>query len=179
VSALRKNVLAIIIRVLFGFTWIFDGLLETQAGVTPQVLSLLYELNTDGQPSWLTPWFNFWSPLVMHHAALMLRMLIFSETIIGVALVLGVARKIVYYFGIPYSILLWGLSGFGGPYTPYSSDIGAPVIYAFVFLALIGLEQGHRQTVSHIFSFDALIERRLKSWSRLAELNMTPTQSIE
>jgi thiosulfate dehydrogenase [quinone] large subunit len=173
VSNMEKCLLTTILRVLFGVVWVLDGLLETQAGVTPQVLSLLYQLNANGQPSWLTPWFNFWTPIVIHNAALMLGMLFLSEIILGVALVLGVARKLVYYFGVPYSLILWGLSGFGGPYTPYSSDLGAPVMYAFVFLALIALELETGRAASRFLSFDAIIERHLSKWKKLAEFSQS------
>jgi len=110
---------------------------------------------------------------VIHNAALMLGMLFLSEIILGVALVLGVARKLVYYFGVPYSLILWGLSGFGGPYTPYSSDLGAPVMYAFVFLALIALELETGRAASRFLSFDAIIERHLSKWKKLAEFSQS------
>ena len=57
---------------------------------------------------------------------------------------------ITYVTGIAFSLLIWSTAeGFGGPYTAGSADIGTAIIYALV---------------------DAVIERKVSWWYRIAEV---------
>ncbi|MEM3670250.1 MAG: hypothetical protein QW767_00685 [Thermoprotei archaeon] len=56
-------------------------------------------------------------------------------------LISGIARKPTYLFGAAFSLLNWSVTGFGGPYQPYTPDIGAPPIYAIVFILLFSYER--------------------------------------
>ena len=87
--------------------------------------------------------------------------------LLGLALVLGFLRKLVYIGGMIYSLFIWAVpEGFGGPYGPGSTDIGTGIIYSFTFLALIIINATYGPSK---YSLDALIEKRLPSWKRLAE----------
>ena len=90
------------------------------------------------------------------------------ETLVGVALVLGFARKLTYISGALFAFIVWAVAeGFGGPYISGSTDIGAAVIYVVVFLSLLAISA---QEGTSRYSLDALIERRLSWWHWIAEV---------
>jgi len=83
-------------------------------------------------------------------------------------LILGFARKLTYLDGIELTLAIWSIDeGFGGPYGPGSTDIGAAVIYVLVFLALIAIDA----TSTRKYCLDKFIERRWKWWSRIADVS--------
>jgi len=89
------------------------------------------------------------------------------ELYLGCALVLGFLRKSAYLCGIMLSLMIWSIvEGFGGPYGPGSTDAGAAIMYAFIFVAIIIVE---RSSNYNRYSLDVLIERKLNGWKRLAE----------
>src|SRR5437016_1923216 len=61
--------------------------------------------------------------------------------------------------------------GFGGPYSGSSTDIGAAIIYAAVFLALLVV---NARSETSRYSVDRLIERRWAWWHRVAEVGRPP-----
>jgi hypothetical protein len=65
------------------------------------------------------------------------------------------------------SLMIWSIvEGFGGPYGPGSTDVGAAIMYAFIFVAIIIVE---RSSNYNRYSLDVLIERKVKGWKHLAE----------
>ncbi|MHB8659589.1 MAG: hypothetical protein ACYC91_16890 [Solirubrobacteraceae bacterium] len=81
---------------------------------------------------------------------------------LALALIFGLARKYLYIIGALFSLTIWGTAeGFGGPYGPDSTDIGAAVMYAVVFMGLLALN--HEGGASR-FSIDYLIEQRVSWW---------------
>ena len=65
------------------------------------------------------------------------------------------------------SLMIWSIvEGFGGSYGPGSTDVGAAIMYAFVFFAIIIVE---RSSNYNKYSLDVLIERKLNRWKHLAE----------
>src|SRR5215831_20176757 len=75
----------------------------------------------------------------------------------------------IYLGGIILSLMIWStIEGFGGPYGPGSSstDIGAAIMYAFIFVAIIIVERSSNYSR---YSLDALIERKFNGWKHLAE----------
>ena len=76
-------------------------------------------------------------------------------------------RKLAYLSGILLSLLIYSVDeGFGGPYGPGSTDIGAAIIYVFVFFALIALESA---TASNSLTLDSIIEQATSKWASIAE----------
>jgi hypothetical protein len=58
--------------------------------------------------------------------------------------------------------MIWSIvEGFGGPYGPGSTDVGAAIMYAFIFAAFIIVERSSNYSK---YSLDALIERKLNGW---------------
>jgi hypothetical protein len=94
------------------------------------------------------------------------------ELSLGLALVIGFLRKTVYLCGIVLSLMIWSIvEGFGGPYGPGSTDVGAAIMYAFIFVAIIIVERSSNYSK---YSLDALIERELSGRKHLAELYKDP-----
>jgi thiosulfate dehydrogenase [quinone] large subunit len=60
-----------------------------------------------------------------------------GETLVAIALLLGVFTNLTAVSGSLISLMIWSTAeGFGGPYTSASTDIGAAVIYVLVFAGL-------------------------------------------
>ena len=153
-----------LIRIVLGIVWLIDGYLKFSPGLVDSFPALI---KSEGQPAWLQPWFNFWSSVTSANAAPFVYSIGTLEVALGVALVLGFMRKIVYFGGMVLSLLIWAIpEGFGGPYGPASTDIGTGVIYSFLFLSLIIIN-----TISgpSKYSLDFLLERKIGFWKRVAE----------
>jgi nitrite reductase (NO-forming) len=154
------------IRIFLGIVWLIDGYLKFSPGLVDSFPDLVRRAG-DGQPTWLQPWFNFWSSVTTGNAALSVYTTGVLEVALGVAVVLGFMRKIAYLGGIIFSLFIWAIpEGFGGPYGPSSTDIGTGIIYSFVFLSLVIIN-----TISgpSKYSLDFLLERKYRFWNRLAE----------
>lgn len=105
---------------------------------------------------------------VSANPALILYLVGALEVVLGLVLIIGFMRKLTYLGGIILSLLIWSIDeGFGGPYGPGSTDIGAAIIYVFVFFALVIIDAS---SAPSRYSLDAIIERKVKGWSKLAEL---------
>lgn len=150
-------------RIVFGLIWIIDALLGMQPGVVPVLLVVNLYQGVQGQPEFITAWLRFWYGLVSSSPALALNLLTVASFVIGVSLILGTCLRVTYLFGAGLSLFIWSITGFGGPYQPYTPDIGAPPLYAIVFLMLYWAG-----TESTRLSFDVELSRRLKWWSRIS-----------
>lgn len=146
---------------------VIDGLMKFVYMVPSDVVSLVQGAG-EGQPDWLAGWFTFWSNFVSVNPAFILYVVGALELVLGLVLILGFMRKIAYFGGIVLSLVIWAIDeGFGGPYGPGSTDIGAAIIYVFVFFALVIIDASSAPSK---YSLDAIIERKVKGWSKLAEL---------
>jgi uncharacterized membrane protein YphA (DoxX/SURF4 family) len=151
-------------RIILGIVWLIDGSLKFSSGFVDSFPALI---KSQGQPSWLQPWFNFWSNVTSVNAAPFVYGIGTLELALGTVLVLGLMRKIAYLGGMVLSLLIWAIpEGFGGPYGTGSTDIGTGVIYSFLFLSLIIIN-----TISgpSKYSVDFLLERKIPFWKRVAE----------
>lgn len=162
------------IRIVFGIVWLVDGYLKFLPGL-PSEFAQMVEGVGQGQPSWLQPWFNFWYGAVVANPSFWVYLTGVMELALGAALVLGVLRKMAYTGGTILSLFIWAVpEGFGGPYGPGSTDIGTGIIYSFVFILLMIVNAKFGPSS---LSLDAVIEKHLKWWNKLAEfgsiVNMT------
>ncbi len=156
----------VFIRVIFGIVWLIDGILKFQPGMI-QAFPQLVQAGGTGQPAWLMPWFTFWFNVVSQNPAFWVYLIGTSELLLGIALILGLARKFSYSMGIILSLLLWSVpEGFGGPYGIGSTDIGTGIIYAFVFLALILI---NTEFGTSKYSLDSILEKKIGWWRKLSE----------
>ena len=155
------------LRVGFGVVWLVDAALKWAPGFRREYMATIME-QAQGQPGWLKPWFDFWIDLQHPHPAVFAYLVAIAETLIALAVIVGFARKLTYSAAIVFSLLIWSTAeGFGGPYTSGSEDIGTAIIYAMVFAALLAFSYYFGPSP---LSVDALLERRIGWWHRIAEI---------
>ena len=167
------STLKTLMRVTFGIVWMIDGALKFQPG-----FSMLDNVQgaAVGQPAWLEPWFNFWIHLTSINPTFFSYSIGAIELALAFGLIFGFLRKIVYIVGFLYSLVVWSVpEGFGGPYGPGSTDIGTGIIYAFVFFLLMIVNAAFGPSK---LSLDYIIEKRLPSWRRLAEIHSPRAKNI-
>lgn len=130
-----------LLRVLFGVVWLVDAFFKWQPGFRDSFAAMLQGMVTS-QPGIVKPWFQFWALIATHSGQLLPDITAVSETALGIALIVGFARRPVYILGALYALSVWAIGeGFGGPYAlGTSTDVGAALIYVFVFACLFMLE---------------------------------------
>ena len=120
-----------------------------------------------GQPGWLKPWFSFWTNLQSPHPAFYAYLVAVLETLVALAVLFGIARKLSYITCAAFSVVIWAVAeGFGGPYTSGASDIGTAIIYALVFMCLLTLSA---YTGPDTYSVDHFLETKISWWWKVAE----------
>jgi thiosulfate dehydrogenase (quinone) large subunit len=156
-----------IVRIVFGLIWSVDVYFKWQPSFLNGMLGVMHD-GAMGQPAWLMPWFNANRAIMATQPTLWAYLVAIVETGIAVALLFGIARKLTYVGGAVWSLLIWTTAeGFGRMSSGVATDIGTAIVYAVVFLAFLALDQcdGTRR-----YSLDAVIERHLPWWRRLAEV---------
>lgn len=159
--------LKVSMRIIFGIVWGIDGALKFQPGLSNSMVGMINSAG-EGQPSWLAPWFNFWSQAVGTNPAFFVYLVGVLELALSFTLVFGFLRKIAYAGGFLLSFVMWSVpEGFGGPYGLGSTDIGTGIIYAFVFLFLMIINAAFGPSDQ---SLDHVIEERYPWWKMVAEI---------
>lgn len=154
-------------RVAFGTIWLIDAAFKWQPGFHKGFADMVNSAG-QGQPSWLHWFYTLTHNVFTPHAYAWAYAIASIETVIGVALILGFARKTTYILTAVTGLGIWAVAeGFGGPYNSGSTDIGAAVMYAVVALGLLALNYEAGPTR---FSLDSVIERRIPWWHRVAEV---------
>jgi thiosulfate dehydrogenase [quinone] large subunit len=130
-----------VLRTLFGIVWLVDAFFKWQPGFRSGFTPILQGM-VSSQPGLIRPWFQFWALLATHTGQLLPDATAITETALGIALIVGIARRPVYVVGAMYAFFVWAVGeGFGGPYALGSStDVGAALIYTFVFASLFILD---------------------------------------
>jgi nitrite reductase (NO-forming) len=157
------------LRILLGVVWAANAVLKWVPAFGAGFFSTLTGA-AQGQPAILKPWFNFVTSIASDGRASYFALGSAAiETYLAVALITGFARKSTYLIGAGYTALIWATAeGFGGPYVAgVSTDVGAAIIYTILFLTLLVNDAG--VGVSRL-SLDSILERRLPSWRKVAEL---------
>jgi DoxX. len=165
---LKRNTIKLktFMRISFGVVWLIDGSFKFSPNL-PAAFPQMIASAEMGQPSWLQPWFNFWLNIVSQNPAIWVYLVGVSEVLLGLALILGLMRKVAYIGGMILSLLIWAVpEGFGGPYGPTSTDIGTGIIYSFVFIFLLLINATYGPSK---YSIDYLIEKRFPQWAKVAE----------
>ncbi len=159
-------------RLLLGAAWLVNGLLKFTSGYVDSFLSDV-QASQSNAPSWLSGWYGFWVGQATNNSTLIVYTVGVLETLLGVALLLGLLRKITYSAGAILSLLIWAIpEGFGGPYQGGAggTDVGVGLAYAIGFLGLIVINASLGPSR---WSLDYLIEHRFPSWRKLAEFRRT------
>jgi nitrite reductase (NO-forming) len=168
-SPLSKHVA--ILRIIFGLIWGVDAFFKWQPAFATTFLEQ-FKGAAEGQPSWLQPWFDFWTSIISQNPQGFVLMTAIIETLVAFALIFGVARKFTYIAAAIFSLLIWAIpEGFGGPYDSSSDNVGAGIVYAIVFFSLFGLE---RLAGRSTWSLDNYIIKRIPWWVIIA--NPTPAK---
>jgi nitrite reductase (NO-forming) len=159
------------LRVLFGVAWAANAALKWFPAFGAGFLGMITDVS-QGQPSFLRPWFNLVTAIASDGRAQFLAAGSAAlETYLAVALLTGFARKITYVVGAGYTALIWATAeGFGGPYVPgVSTDVGAAIVYTLLFVLLLVHDAA---AGSSRLSLDSVLERRIPAWRRVAELDL-------
>ena len=162
-NCLSRHVAAL--RIIFGLMWAINAAFKWQSAFKNGFLDQI-KAAADGQPSWLHGWFHFWIQFLSHNPHLFAGMISVIETLIAIALIFGIGRRVTYIAAAVFSLLIWAIpEGFGGPYSATSTDIGTGIIYATVFFSLYGLD---RLATSPKWAVDNYIAKRIPWWAVLA-----------
>jgi nitrite reductase (NO-forming) len=123
-SAAWLIVAAAALRTAFGILMAIDAYLKWQPGFAAHYVGYLQNA-ANAQPHWLQGWFHMWLRLVTMHTPFFISATRLIETAIAIGLLLGFARRITYFAGALFSLLIWSTAeGFGGPYTSGATNVG-------------------------------------------------------
>src|SRR3984957_19840908 len=154
------------LRITFGVIWLIDAVLKWLPGFRSGYMGMISAAG-QGEPGWLRPWFSFWTTLQHPHPTFYAYLVAVLETLVALAVLFGVARKVSYLAAAVFSVVIWAAAeGFGGPYTSGASGIGTAIIYALVFACLLTLSV---YTGPDTYSVDHYLEKRISWWWRIAE----------
>jgi nitrite reductase (NO-forming) len=125
-----------LLRILFGVVWGIDAWFKWQPSFIDGLVGYLTGA-LDGQPAWIRSYIHFWHHVVGVDPRLFAYLVAIGETVIAVALILGVFTNLTSVVGIFLSTAIWTTAeGFGGPYQAGSTDIGAAIMYGVIFIGL-------------------------------------------
>ena len=116
-----------------------------------------------GQSAPVAAWINFWVKVVKIDPTFFAYAVAAAETALALALIFGVLSNLANLCGSILSLMIWSTAeGFGGPYVIGTTDIGAAIIYVFVF-ALLSLSRSGLH-----LGLDPKLAGSLGSWAFLA-----------
>lgn len=125
-----------LLRIAFGVVWLIDASFKWSPAFLNNFTSYLVQGAQD-QPMWVQAWINLWIKGVGVDPHLFAILVALGETAIAIGLLLGLLTEVTLLGGVLMILVIWSTAeGFGGPYVPGATDIGAGIIYVFVFIAL-------------------------------------------
>lgn len=125
-----------VLRIVFGLVWAVDAYFKWQPAFLDNFTQYLTD-GAQGQPALVQAWINLWIHTVSVDPHLFGIIVAIAETAIAFGLLFGFFTRIALIGGIAMTLVIWSTAeGFGGPYMSGSTDIGAAIIYAIVFIAL-------------------------------------------
>ena len=162
-----------LVRIAFGVVWAVDAWFKWQPDFLDNFTSYLTTTQqADGQPGWVRGWIGFWINTVNvepHHFAVFVAVV---ETLLAIALIAGAMTNVAYLAGMLMSLVIWTTAeSFGGPYSAGSTDVGAAIMYAIIFVALFLTSAGRYLGV------DSRITPRLGRFGWLAAGSFPPDPS--
>lgn len=135
-----------VVRIAFGLIWLIDAQFKWRPSFINDMATYLMGA-MPGQPPAIQAWIGFWVDVVRINPELFAYFVAAAETALALALIFGFLSNLAYLGGAGLALIIWSTAeGFGGPYVAGSTDIGAAIIYVFVFallfLARAGLSWG-------------------------------------
>ena len=137
-----------IFRIAFGVVWLVDATFKWLPSFPQNAMNKMMDAaSSQSVPiAWVIDQFM---TLLTHFPHAFPISIAIIETLIALALILGIGRKITYIVGMVFAFLIWAIGeGFGGPYGSSSTDIGASVIYIFAFWGLLLLDSAREPAYS-------------------------------
>ncbi len=132
----REKLFAIL-RIIFGGVWLINAYFKWSPDFIHHFTDYLTG-NLENQPQLVQGWINFWVNVININPHFFAVIVATAETLIALSLISGILSKIAMYGGIALTLVIWSTAeGFGGPYASGSTDIGAAIIYALLFAALL------------------------------------------
>ena len=119
-SAAWLIVAAAALRTAFGILMSIDAYLKWQPGFAAHYVGYLQNA-ANAQPHWLQGWFHMWLRLVTMHTAFFISATRLIETAIAIGLLLGFARRITYFAGALFSLLIWSTAESARRYPKWAS----------------------------------------------------------
>jgi hypothetical protein len=121
-------------RLIFGFLWILDGILELLPDTAKNFISIIQSM-ADGQPAWLQSMLTWTANLLSPHAILWNGVLGVAEIVVGVLLLFAVSARLGIILSIALAIPIWIVGqAFGGILTGSATDPGAMPLYILAAL---------------------------------------------
>ena len=125
-----------VLRIIFGFVWAIDAQFKWSPAFINNLTDYLSS-GAQGQPALVQAWINLWVKGVSVNPHFFAIVVALAETAIAIGLIFGLFSRIALVGGMTMALVIWSTAeGFGGPYAPGSTDIGAAIIYFIVFVAL-------------------------------------------
>lgn len=133
-AALRGVALA---RIAFGLVWAVDATLKFLPGfVHESFLGTLHHMQ-QGQPAAVHWWIGLFIGAFSTGTSAWAYTLGVVEALIALAMLAGALTNLVCVLGGILALGIWATGeGFGGPYQSGTTDIGASIMYVFVFALL-------------------------------------------
>lgn len=126
-----------VLRIVFGLIWLVDAWFKWQPDFINQFADYLTGA-LEGQPPAVRAWISFWINIVKVDPHIFAHIVAIAETAVALGLIFGIFSNLTNLGGMLLSLVIWTTAeGFGGPYTPGSTDIGSAIIYALVFAGLL------------------------------------------
>jgi nitrite reductase (NO-forming) len=149
------------VRIAFGLVIAVDAWFKWQSSFVHGFTNYLKSA-TDGQPQAVKDWINLVLHVVNINPHLFARIVALGETGVAIGLIFGVFSSTSFLIGALLTATIWSTAeGFGGPYKAGSTDVGAAIIYVFVFVALWISNAGRS------WGLDRWLDGRLGRWSFL------------
>jgi thiosulfate dehydrogenase [quinone] large subunit len=124
-----------ILRILFGAVWAIDASFKWRPSFLYGLIDMLTTM-MQAQPTYIQRWISVWIHVVSTHPHVFAIAIACIESLIALFLILGLYTRATIFVGTIFILFIWSIGGCGGPYTTSTTDIGAPIIYVFVFAAL-------------------------------------------
>lgn len=144
-----------ILRIVFGLVWLIDASFKWNPAFLNNFTDYLVQ-GAQGQSVLVQAWIHLWMNGVSVNPYAFAVIVAVAETAIALGLIFGLFTELAIAGGIAMTLVIWSTAeGFGGPYMSGSTDIGAAIIYAIVFIALwLGRSWRH-------YSVDATLRKKL------------------
>lgn len=144
-----------LLRIAFGFIWLIDASFKWNPAFINNLTDYLAQ-GAQGEPALVQAWIHLWIVTVSIDPHFFAILVALAETSIALGLITGFLTRIALLGGMAMTLVIWSTAeGFGGPYAPGSTDIGAAIIY---FLLLVALWLGRSW---RYYSIDSFLRKKL------------------